>query len=236
MSDSSDPMDCSLPGFSVHGIFQAKVLEWGAIAFSAPSCLGQVKAGSPAGRAGLGSGLGASSFEAGISQDSRKGQPQAQGGLPAAPPPGSPPWGTPAPQLRVGCEEIGARPACRPALRLPQGVRPARSSRKGGRGGFRPHQWPPRAARARGLQAGRGLRGRTVQTSLDPLTFLRPLHWHISRPLASAGPLWSAPSCFTPELLSPFPPLSPLCLWVPLPDSHCSPRPQACLMGTAVKN
>ena len=27
-------MDCSLPGFSVHGIFQAKVLEWGAIAFS----------------------------------------------------------------------------------------------------------------------------------------------------------------------------------------------------------
>ena len=30
----SDPMDCSLPGFSVHRIFQAKVLEWGAIAFS----------------------------------------------------------------------------------------------------------------------------------------------------------------------------------------------------------
>ena len=29
-----DPMDCSLPGFSVHGVFQAKVLEWGAIAFS----------------------------------------------------------------------------------------------------------------------------------------------------------------------------------------------------------
>ena len=29
-----DPMDCSPPGFSVHGIFQAKVLEWGAIAFS----------------------------------------------------------------------------------------------------------------------------------------------------------------------------------------------------------
>ena len=26
-----DPMDCSLPGFSVHGIFQASVLEWGAI-------------------------------------------------------------------------------------------------------------------------------------------------------------------------------------------------------------
>ena len=34
MSDSSDPMDCSLPGSSVRGIFQAKVLEWGAIAFS----------------------------------------------------------------------------------------------------------------------------------------------------------------------------------------------------------
>ena len=30
----SDPMDCSLPGPSVHGIFQARVLEWGAIAFS----------------------------------------------------------------------------------------------------------------------------------------------------------------------------------------------------------
>ena len=30
----SDPMDCSLPGSSSHGIFQARVLEWGAIAFS----------------------------------------------------------------------------------------------------------------------------------------------------------------------------------------------------------
>ena len=30
----SHPMDCSLPGSSVHGIFQARVLEWGAIAFS----------------------------------------------------------------------------------------------------------------------------------------------------------------------------------------------------------
>ena len=41
VSDCSDPMDCSLPGSSVHGIFQAKVLEWGAIAFSysvAQSC------------------------------------------------------------------------------------------------------------------------------------------------------------------------------------------------------
>ena len=30
----NDPMDCSLPGSSVHGIFQARVLEWGATAFS----------------------------------------------------------------------------------------------------------------------------------------------------------------------------------------------------------
>ena len=29
-----DPMDYSLPGSSIHGIFQARVLEWGAIAFS----------------------------------------------------------------------------------------------------------------------------------------------------------------------------------------------------------
>ena len=32
VSDSSDPMDCSPPGSSIHGIFQARVLEWGAIA------------------------------------------------------------------------------------------------------------------------------------------------------------------------------------------------------------
>ena len=30
----SNPIDCSLPGSSVHGVFQARVLEWGAIAFS----------------------------------------------------------------------------------------------------------------------------------------------------------------------------------------------------------
>ena len=30
----SDPMDCSLPGSSIHGIFQARILERGAIAFS----------------------------------------------------------------------------------------------------------------------------------------------------------------------------------------------------------
>ena len=44
----SDPTDCSLPGSSIHGIFQARVLEWGAIAFSTSSfyespnlCLGE---------------------------------------------------------------------------------------------------------------------------------------------------------------------------------------------------
>ena len=31
-----DPMDCCLPGSSVHGIFQARVLEWGAIALKTP--------------------------------------------------------------------------------------------------------------------------------------------------------------------------------------------------------
>ena len=34
----SDPMDCSLPGSSIHGICQARVLEWGVIAFSANIC------------------------------------------------------------------------------------------------------------------------------------------------------------------------------------------------------
>ena len=32
-----NPMDCSLPGSYIHGIFQARVLEWGAIAFWTPS-------------------------------------------------------------------------------------------------------------------------------------------------------------------------------------------------------
>ena len=36
----SDPMDYSLPGSSVHGIFQARVLEWGAIAFSQANLVG----------------------------------------------------------------------------------------------------------------------------------------------------------------------------------------------------
>ena len=37
----SDPMDCSLPGSSIHGIFQARVLEWVAIAFSRTTTWGQ---------------------------------------------------------------------------------------------------------------------------------------------------------------------------------------------------
>ena len=36
----SDPIDCNLPGSSIHGIFQARVLEWGAIAFSTSPFLG----------------------------------------------------------------------------------------------------------------------------------------------------------------------------------------------------
>ena len=40
----SDPMDCSLPDSAIHGIFQARVLEWGAIAFSVhPSYLLGIK-------------------------------------------------------------------------------------------------------------------------------------------------------------------------------------------------
>src|SRR5574341_867431 len=37
----SNPMECSLPGSSFHGIFQTRVLEWGAIAFSDNYCLVQ---------------------------------------------------------------------------------------------------------------------------------------------------------------------------------------------------
>ena len=43
MSDSSGPVDCSPPGSSIHGIFQARVLEWGAIAFSGRSCIQPAK-------------------------------------------------------------------------------------------------------------------------------------------------------------------------------------------------
>ena len=43
----SDPMDCSLPGSSVHGIFQARVLEWGAIASSVRHMLSSLPPPSP---------------------------------------------------------------------------------------------------------------------------------------------------------------------------------------------
>ena len=33
VADLTDPMDCRLPGSSVHGVFQASVLEWGAMTF-----------------------------------------------------------------------------------------------------------------------------------------------------------------------------------------------------------
>ena len=51
----SDPMDCRPPGSSVHGIFQAKILEWGAIAFSGKLVLNGYKyilwlGNSPSGR------------------------------------------------------------------------------------------------------------------------------------------------------------------------------------------
>ena len=43
-----DPMDCSLPGSSVHGIFQAKILEWVAISCSQGSSQPRDKTVSPA--------------------------------------------------------------------------------------------------------------------------------------------------------------------------------------------
>ena len=43
-----DPMDCSLPGSPVHGIFQARVLEWVAISFSRGSSHPGIEPGSPA--------------------------------------------------------------------------------------------------------------------------------------------------------------------------------------------
>ena len=39
----SDPIDCSLPGSSIHGIFQAGVLKWGAIAFSNSTYTGDLR-------------------------------------------------------------------------------------------------------------------------------------------------------------------------------------------------
>ena len=57
-----DPMDCSLAGSSIHGIFQARVLEWGAIAFSVINCYRELKIAfsrDPAKAANLGVGKGA---------------------------------------------------------------------------------------------------------------------------------------------------------------------------------
>ena len=42
-----DPMDCSPPGSSIHGILQARVLEWGAIAFSAGPALSALQTSVP---------------------------------------------------------------------------------------------------------------------------------------------------------------------------------------------
>ena len=43
-----DPMDCSPPGSSVHGIFQARILEWVVIPFSRGSSNPEIEPGSPA--------------------------------------------------------------------------------------------------------------------------------------------------------------------------------------------
>ena len=43
-----DPMDCSLPGSSVHGILQARILEWVAISFSRGSSWSRIEPASPA--------------------------------------------------------------------------------------------------------------------------------------------------------------------------------------------
>ena len=49
----SDPMDCSLPGSSIHGIFQARVLELGAVAFSVASAWEVPKLQTPSRKAGV---------------------------------------------------------------------------------------------------------------------------------------------------------------------------------------
>ena len=45
-----DPMDCSLPGFSIHGILQARTLEWVAISFSLALNLSQIISHFPGGQ------------------------------------------------------------------------------------------------------------------------------------------------------------------------------------------
>ena len=56
-----DPMDCSLPGFSVHGILQARTLEWVAISFS-NACKWKVKVKSLSGVRFLGTPWTAATF------------------------------------------------------------------------------------------------------------------------------------------------------------------------------
>ena len=53
----SDPMDCSLPCSSVHGILQARILEWGAIAFSTYKSGGLKKKKTPHGWSGMNKGM-----------------------------------------------------------------------------------------------------------------------------------------------------------------------------------
>ena len=48
VSDSLQPMDCSLPGSSVHGVLQARILEWVAISFSSRSFQPRDRTKSPA--------------------------------------------------------------------------------------------------------------------------------------------------------------------------------------------
>ena len=45
MSDSCDPTDCNLPGSSVHGVFQARLLEWVSFSLSFLLVLDSLKAG-----------------------------------------------------------------------------------------------------------------------------------------------------------------------------------------------
>ena len=66
-----DPMDCSLPGSSIHGIFQARVLEWGAFAFSSPSASPLVTAPVTRGEGSPGSPTLASLFTPLESSDQR---------------------------------------------------------------------------------------------------------------------------------------------------------------------
>ena len=99
----SDPMDCSLPGSSVHGIFQARVLEWGAIAFSSVSCsavsnslqphgLQPARLLCPRNSPGKNTGVGSQSLLGGIfpTQGLNPGLPALQADSLPSEPPGTP--------------------------------------------------------------------------------------------------------------------------------------------------